>query len=98
VMYGGRIVEEGTTQDIFRRALHPYTQMLIGLCARYTDIPGTRTEFNAIEGEPPASSLIPPGCCFASRCPERMQICMDHDPQERAIEPSHRVSCFLYGE
>jgi len=97
VMYAGRVVEEGTTEDIFRRPLHPYTQALVRLSARYLSSTGARMRFPAIEGEPPVVTRQTAGCPFAPRCPERMQVCIERDPQETAPQPSQRVSCFKYG-
>ncbi|MBZ5656300.1 MAG: ABC transporter ATP-binding protein [Acidobacteriia bacterium] len=96
VMYAGRIVEEGSTQDIFRRPLHPYTQALVRLSARYLANAGARTRFGAIESEPSDLSLPAAGCPFAPRCPERMQVCTERNLQETIPQPSHRVSCFKY--
>ncbi len=97
VMYAGRIVEEGCTEDIFRRPLHPYTQALVRLSARYLSNAGPRTRFPAIEGEPPRLTCLNIGCPFASRCPERMQVCTERDLEETTPQPSQRVSCFKYG-
>jgi oligopeptide/dipeptide ABC transporter ATP-binding protein len=98
VMYAGRIVEEGSAEDIFRRPLHPYTQALIRLAARYLPNQGHRTRFKAIEGEPPDPSSLGIGCPFAPRCPERMQVCTEREIHETTHHPSQRVSCFKYGE
>jgi oligopeptide/dipeptide ABC transporter ATP-binding protein len=96
VMYAGHIVEQGTTEDILRRPLHPYTQALIRLSA--PDLAQTRrTRFPAIAGEPPDLAQIGASCRFEPRCPERMEVCAGHDPQESMPEPSRRVSCFKYG-
>jgi oligopeptide/dipeptide ABC transporter ATP-binding protein len=97
VMYSGRIVEEGRTEDIFRRPLHPYTQALVRLTARYLPREATRARFPAIEGEPPNLVEIGVGCPFAARCPERMQVCTERDLEETTPHPTHRVSCFKYG-
>jgi peptide/nickel transport system ATP-binding protein len=97
VMYAGRVVEEGRTKDIFCRPLHPYTQALVRLCARYQPSSGPRTRFPVIAGESPALTCLVLGCRFAERCPEKMQVCTERDPEETAHEPSHRVSCFKYG-
>ncbi len=97
VMYAGRVVEEGRTEDIFRRPLHPYTQALVRLCGRYLPSAGTRKRFPAIEGEPPDLTNRGVGCPFAPRCPERMQVCAERDLQETTPQPSQRVSCFKYG-
>ncbi|MGA8153841.1 MAG: ABC transporter ATP-binding protein [Terriglobales bacterium] len=97
VMYAGRIVEQGHTQDIFRRPLHPYTQALVRLCGRYLPNMGARKRFQTIEGESPDLRNPAIGCSFAPRCPERMQVCAERDVGETTPEPSRQVSCFKYG-
>jgi oligopeptide/dipeptide ABC transporter ATP-binding protein len=97
VMYAGRIVEKGRTQDIFRTPLHPYTQALVRLCRRYLSSGDTRARFPAIDGEPADLTHTGVGCPFAPRCPERMQVCTEHELQETVPQPSHPVSCFKYG-
>jgi peptide/nickel transport system ATP-binding protein len=97
VMYAGRIVEEGRTEDIFRRPLHPYTQALVRLSARYLPNAGTRVRFPAIDGEPGNLTSSGIGCPFAPRCPERMQVCTERGLQESTPQLSQRVSCFKYG-
>jgi oligopeptide/dipeptide ABC transporter ATP-binding protein len=97
VMYAGRIIEEGRTEDIFRRPLHPYTQALVRFSARYLPNAGTRARFAAIDGEPPVLTDLVVGCPFAPRCPERMRVCTKRDLQETTPHLSQRVSCFKYG-
>jgi oligopeptide/dipeptide ABC transporter ATP-binding protein len=98
IMYGGRIVEEGFTKDIFRTPLHPYTQALVSLCARrFMDTGANRTRLSAIEGEAADLTCGGIGCPFEPRCPERMPVCTSVDPRELMPEPSHSVSCFKYG-
>jgi oligopeptide/dipeptide ABC transporter ATP-binding protein len=97
VMYAGRIVEQGTTEDIFERPLHPYTQALVHLSGADLGKAETgRAKFPAIAGEPPDLTEVGARCRFEPRCPERMEICARHDPQESRHEPSQRVSCFKY--
>jgi oligopeptide/dipeptide ABC transporter ATP-binding protein len=98
VMYAGRIVEEGKTQDIFRKPLHPYTQALVRLSERYlVNAPASRMRFPVIDGQAPDLTRIGSGCRFEARCPERMQQCANCDPRQLTPEPSRRVSCFKYG-
>ena len=98
VMYAGRVVEEGKTQDIFRKPLHPYTQALVGLSGRYfVNARASRMRFPVIDGETPDLTRIGAGCRFEPRCPERMQVCTNCDPRELTPEPFRRVSCFKYG-
>jgi len=98
VMYAGRVVEEGRTEDIFRQPLHPYTQAMVRLCSRYLLQAGTRTRFTSIEGEPGSFSDSGAGCPFATRCPERMQVCTERELRETIPQPSHRVSCFKHDQ
>jgi oligopeptide/dipeptide ABC transporter ATP-binding protein len=97
VMYAGRVVEEGSAADILRRPLHPYTQALVQLCRRYLSNADTRARFPSIAGEPADLTRCDVGCPFAPRCPERMQICSERSLVETIPQPSHRVSCFKYG-
>ncbi len=93
VMYGGRVVEVGTTFDIFDRAQHPYTRGLLNCLPslstqkdRLTPIPGT------------IPSLIdpPPGCIFQSRCEQRLPVCEREEAAEVTISDEHHVVCHLY--
>jgi oligopeptide/dipeptide ABC transporter ATP-binding protein len=98
VMYAGRIVEEGSTEMIFRNPFHPYTQALIRLSARHLMRTLPRMRLPAIEGEPPDLTEGPRGCPFAPRCPEKTQACTESDPRATETQPFHRVSCLKYGE
>jgi oligopeptide/dipeptide ABC transporter ATP-binding protein len=94
VMYTGRIVEEGTVQDIFRNPLHPYTQGLLA------SIPGGNagSRLRAIEGSVPSIAALPPGCTFVTRCPYRMEVCTTAVPQLVEIDSGHRVRCYLHSD
>jgi len=73
VMYAGRVVEEGKTEDIFRRPLHPYTQALVLLSERhFVKAQTSRVRLPGIDGGPPDLTRIGAGCRFEPRCPERM--------------------------
>ena len=101
VMYAGRVVEVGTTSQIFRQPLHPYTQALVRLASASasTTIDGKPgSKFPAIAGESARPDQIAAGCRFETRCPERMDICSRRYPQEFFPEPSRPVNCFKYGE
>ena len=97
VMYAGRIVEQGSTRDIFRRPLHPYTQALVRLSQQYVVKEGNRMRLPVIDGEAPDLTSTAPGCRFEPRCPDRMPTCVNCDPRELEPGPSRRVSCFKYG-
>jgi oligopeptide/dipeptide ABC transporter ATP-binding protein len=99
VMYAGRIVEVGSSAEIFGRPLHPYTQALVRIAAS-SMVTGSsaRLRLPAIEGESPDPTCIPIGCRFEPRCSERMEVCSRRYPREFMPEPSRPVNCFKYGE
>jgi peptide/nickel transport system permease protein len=72
VMYAGRIVETGPTEEILRAPLHPYTARLIA-CVPVLGEPGRRLD--AIPGRPPLVNRLPEGCAFAARCPRVRPDC-----------------------
>jgi oligopeptide/dipeptide ABC transporter ATP-binding protein len=78
VMYAGRVVEQSTTADLFRRPMHPYTAGLLDCIPR---IGGTRAEtLPAIAGNVPEPRSMPPGCAFHPRCPAATERCATEDP------------------
>ena len=93
VMYGGRLVETGTTLDIFDHPKHPYT---LGLLNCLPDISTRKDRLTPIPGT--ISSLIDPpeGCIFYPRCERRMQVCNRERPVEVTISGGHVVNCHLY--
>ena len=100
VMYAGRIVEVGTTTQIFRQPLHPYTRALIEIAKStlLAAVPPARRHFTSIEGDSPDPSRLPVGCRFHPRCSERMDRCSERYPQVFFPEPSRPVNCFKYGD
>ena len=91
VMYAGKILETASTSDIFKSPLHPYTIALINSVPRL-DVKVDR--LYSIEGQPPSLLNLPPGCRFAPRCPDVMEICHEKQPDEIVISPGHSVSCW----
>jgi oligopeptide transport system ATP-binding protein len=79
VMYAGRVMEEGTAQDIFSRASHPYTRGLLQAMPRM-DLSHGQQQLVTIPGNPPNVLALPPGCPFAPRCAERFEACLKHAP------------------
>jgi oligopeptide/dipeptide ABC transporter ATP-binding protein len=96
VMYAGRIVEEGSVEELFREPLHPYTRGLLRSIPEARP-PGGRTgrRLAAIEGTVPDLSRLPSGCRFHPRCPDRMPHCSERDP-DLAGPAGRRVACFLH--
>lgn len=99
VMYAGRIVEEGTLDQIRRDPLHPYTRGLLGSVPQppTADPAGRDRKLASIPGSPPDLSRLPAGCAFEPRCPDRMEICTTRPPEEVRPEASRRVRCFKHG-
>jgi len=95
VMYGGRVVEQGDVEDIFRTPRHPYTDMLLRTIPRLDHPP--KQELFAIPGNVPSPSDWPTGCRFKTRC-DRVTARCDSRPILSAGE--HRTACFhpLTGE
>ena len=93
VMYAGKVVEQGTSQDIFYRASHPYTAALL------RSLPTVETkhdeELISIPGTPPDLFAPPKGCAFASRCEHCMKICKNHQPPVFEVTQGHTASCWL---
>ncbi len=91
VIYGGRIMEEASVDDLYDVRRHPYTR---GLLASLP-IPGSGRpdRLNAIPGLPPDPLHMPPGCPFAPRCPHAVDRCVDERPELRAPVPGHKVAC-----
>ncbi|MCR4956615.1 MAG: ABC transporter ATP-binding protein [Lachnospiraceae bacterium] len=96
VMYGGKIVERGTVQELFYETAHPYTQGLMDSIAKLDTEKGTKLK--PIEGTPPDLFSPPVGCPFAARCDYCMDICNEELPQSYRISKEHRTSCWLQHE
>ncbi len=94
VMYLGKIVEKGKTEEIFNNPKHPYTQLLLSSIPTINEEP--LVEPMEIKGEIPSPINLPKGCNFNNRCPFAMDICIQKEPEEKEIEPKHFVSCYLY--
>lgn len=99
ILYGGKIVETGTTDEIFYQPKHPYTKGLLGsISRRQPQADGTfaRGELVSIPGTPPDLLKINSGCPFASRCADAMKICKDYLPADTEFSPTHTASCWLH--
>ncbi len=91
VMYLGKIVEMGTTEDVFGKTQHPYTEGL--LSALPHPVPVRRQRKAALEGDIPSPLDIPKGCRFHPRCPIADEVCRVEEPPLRQISPVHQVLC-----
>ena len=92
VMYAGRIVEAGTSRQIFYEHTHPYTQ---GLLESVPDVGIAENErLKPIPGNPPDMSCLKAGCAFAPRCGSAMQICVREDAPLFEIDETHAAACW----
>jgi oligopeptide/dipeptide ABC transporter ATP-binding protein len=96
VMYAGRIVEQGTVEEVLLSPKHPYTQGLLN------SIPARQKhgqELSVIKGVVPNPFRMPPGCKFEPRCPFAWERCRASEPPlERWTRDGRTVRCFLYSE
>ena len=90
VMYAGRLVEIGSTEDVFNSPIHPYTSALLSV---FPSIRGPKRELVTLPGEPPDLIDPPPGCRFHPRCPYATDACRTDEPPvvERG---DHRAACW----
>jgi oligopeptide transport system ATP-binding protein len=96
VMYAGRIVERGRTEDIFEKPMHPYTMGLIKSVPRLDRENAER--LYSIEGQPPNVIDLPDCCPFYPRCDKAKDICKKKYPAVAQAENGRAVSCWLYAE
>lgn len=93
IMYGGNVVEVASTVDLFKKPLHPYTQLLLKAIPNIIN-PVERLE--SIPGSVPEMVNPPPGCRFHPRCPFAMDVCTGIRPKLEEVEEKHEVACYLY--
>lgn len=95
VMYGGKIVEVGTVEDIFEHTAHPYTERLI---ACFPNISKEKVIPDGIAGTPPNMFNPPTGCSFHPRCHRVVDICKTEVPTPVKIGEKHFSACHLCRE
>ena len=94
-MYAGRLIETGTTRDIFYRPRHPYTSALIN---SVPPVSGDLVVPESLPGGPPGLSSLPPGCSFAPRCRHAAERCRETRPELEVLHTrgdglSHAAAC-----
>ena len=95
VMYLGRIIEEGTSAELYARQSHPYTQALLSSIPSADPRVEASREPPAIFGDIPSPTNPPSGCRFRTRCPQAMDICAATPPQAADLTPTHRARCVI---
>jgi len=93
VMYLGRVVEQGSVQDVLGRPAHPYTRALLASMP----VIGTRSAVPPLAGELPSPVTPPAGCHFHPRCPQALPQCAGSYPEVTSLPGEHRVRCHLHG-
>jgi oligopeptide/dipeptide ABC transporter ATP-binding protein len=97
VMYAGKIVETGTSEEIYHHPKHPYTIGLLGSVPRLDEV--QRTSLEAIDGLPPDLIDLPPGCSFAPRCRFVYERCTEEAPSLMSVEDgAHESACWRHAE
>jgi len=95
-MYLGRIVEQGPTEVVLAKPLHPYTRALLSAVPSVDA--AKRREVLKLPGDIPSPLDPPAGCHFRPRCPQARAECAASYPKARRQEADHWVSCHLYDE
>jgi len=95
VMYLGRIVEQGTVDEVLRSPRHPYTSALLSAVpSPHLD---AQPEFIRLPGETPSPARPPTGCHFHPRCRQAIAACSERYPETTSVSTTHSVRCHLYG-
>jgi oligopeptide transport system ATP-binding protein len=93
VMYLGKIVELGSTEQVFRDPQHPYTKALLDAIP-YPD-PSRRVRAPGLEGEIPSPITPPTGCRFHTRCPVAIERCTTEEPAFTQFDDGHLAACHV---
>ena len=91
VMYGGKVCERGTADEIFYNPRHEYTKGLMRSIPRITE---KHEKLVPISGSPVDLLNLPRGCAFAARCDRAMKICLEQPPEEVRVNNSHIAACW----
>ncbi|MDQ6686386.1 MAG: ABC transporter ATP-binding protein [Actinomycetota bacterium] len=92
VMYAGRVVETGTSEEVFSRPLHPYAGALSDAFPRIGDL-AARYAPAGLAGDPPDPRQLPAGCSFSPRCPRVVDACHEAEPPLRELGSGRRAAC-----
>ena len=95
VMYLGSIVELATSDELYRKSYHPYTEALMSAIPIADPEIEDKRERIMLEGDVPSPINTPPGCKFQGRCSKVMDICRKEAPSLIEVEDGHFVACHL---
>jgi oligopeptide/dipeptide ABC transporter ATP-binding protein len=93
IMYAGRMVEQGSAQEVYANPRHPYTIGLLHSVPRLDE--PRRAKLNPIDGAPPDLTRLPPGCAFAPRCRYALTRCRHEIPPLMTVAVEHRSACWV---
>ncbi|HEY5468536.1 MAG TPA: ABC transporter ATP-binding protein [Coriobacteriia bacterium] len=96
VMYAGRMVEYGTTDEVFYSPLHPYTWGLMDSIPTQNLV--EKTALRPIDGQPPSLVNLPSGCSFHPRCPYAQAKCVTDVPAYHLVDGTHGAACHFAGD
>ena len=98
VMYLGKIVEMGQTEDIFSYPLHPYTMALLAATPISDPLKARSKKRRIIKGDVPSAVNPPTGCRFRTRCPDQVSACAEGEPFLQEHSSGHWAACHRIGE
>ena len=93
IMYAGKVVENGTVEEVFRTTKHPYT---VGLFGSIPNLTHNVERLNPIKGLTPDPTNLPTGCTFHPRCPFAKDICATTIPKNTILKGENIVECLIY--
>lgn len=96
VMYLGQMMEVTTSEKLYAKPLHPYTESLLSAIPIPDPEVERKRERIILEGEVPSPMNPPSGCPFRTRCPKVMKQCAESMPPMKEVEPGHFTACHLY--
>jgi peptide/nickel transport system ATP-binding protein len=96
VMYLGRIVEQGLTDEVISKPGHPYTQALLSAVPQIGKT--SATDMIKLKGDIPSPASPPTGCHFHPRCPMAMPVCRQIYPEASTLSATHITHCHLYSQ
>ena len=96
VMYLGKMVEKGPSDEVYLNPKHPYTKALLSAVPIPDPDLAKSNKRIVLEGDIPSPIDPKPGCRFKGRCKYAKEICGTVDPEVKEVEPGHFVACHLY--